>query len=243
MKRSIICILLIIIVGLILWFYFDNEIKKIKAERDAAIELAVQEELENYKLKSALLDPPVRTKIVYVEKEAQEKPKKEKLPPNTFIDERDGQEYKYVEFDDLLWMDENLNFVSSNSWCYDNNPENCDKWGRLYDWNAAKTACPEGWRLPKDEDWSKLISRFGGNDVAGRYLKVDGGSDFDILMAGYRDKLGFYGKADSSAYFWSGTEITDKYASFKGFYNDYANVGEYSYTKPDAFSVRCVKEK
>ena len=115
-------------------------------------------------------------------------------------------------------MDENLNFVSSNSWCYDNNPENCNKWGRLYEWNAAMTACPEGWRLPKDEDWNKLISRFGGNDVAGRYLKVDGGSDFDILMAGYRDKLGFYGKADSSAYFWSGTEINEKYASFKGWF-------------------------
>jgi len=29
----------------------------------------------------------------------------------------------------------------------------------------------------------------------------------------------------------------------KGFYNNYASVVENTYTKPDAFSVRCVKEK
>jgi len=29
----------------------------------------------------------------------------------------------------------------------------------------------------------------------------------------------------------------------KGFYNNYASVVENTYTKPDAFSARCVKEK
>ena len=140
-------------------------------------------------------------------------------------------------------MDENLNYNSEESWCYNDDPANCEKWGRLYTWNAATKACPEGWRLPTDDDWHKLIWRFGGSDQAGQRLKKGGESDFDILMAGYRDKLGFYGKADSSAYFWTSTEINDGYAAFKGFYKDYANVGEYTYTKPDAFSVRCVKDK
>ena len=30
-------------------------------------------------------------------------------------------------------------------------------YGRLYDWEAALTACPAGWHLPSDEEWATLI--------------------------------------------------------------------------------------
>lgn len=62
------------------------------------------------------------------------------------------------------WMAENLNHEVGNSWCYNDNPVNCDVYGRLYDWQTAMTACPQGWRLPNDEDWNALTS----------YLKQNG---------------------------------------------------------------------
>ena len=63
------------------------------------------------------------------------------------MDERDGQVYKtvYVESIDRTWMIQNLNYaylqptaeLDSSSWCQNDDPENCEKDGRLYIWSAA----------------------------------------------------------------------------------------------------------
>jgi len=76
----------------------------------------------------------------------------------TFTDKRDGKTYKTVKMPDgKIWMAENLNYeTESGSWCYDNDPSNAVKYGRLYDWNTAKTVCPRGWRLPSRSDWHRL---------------------------------------------------------------------------------------
>ncbi|MDR0517359.1 MAG: hypothetical protein LBH25_09995 [Fibromonadaceae bacterium] len=41
--------------------------------------------------------------------------------------------------------------------CYGNKTQNCDKYGRLYDWNTAMKACPAGWHLPSGTDWNVLM--------------------------------------------------------------------------------------
>jgi len=74
-------------------------------------------------------------------------------PETHFCDERDNTIYKYVIIDNQIWMAENLNYKyaeedSLNSWCYDNKIYNCKKYGRLYDFDAARQACPDGWHLP-----------------------------------------------------------------------------------------------
>lgn len=245
MKRNIVWIIIIAVLIAIFWYFCESQKKQLQEENELAIAEAVAEALENARSRGVAKEPPVRTKIVYVEKEApKEKKKAAGKVDNMFTDERDGNQYKFIEIEEQLWMAQNLDFESSDSWCYEGDAQNCDNWGRMYTWEAAANACPDGWRLPADEDWDKLIWRFGGNEVAGRHLKAGGESDFEVLMAGYRDKKGFYGKADTSAYFWSATEQEDlRYASFRGFYKKYSNVGPYTYTKTDGFSVRCVKDK
>jgi len=63
-----------------------------------------------------------------------------------------GGTYDFVEIGGLKWMTKNMNIAIGNSWCYGNDNSNCDKYGRLYDWNTARGVCPSGWHLPNLDD-------------------------------------------------------------------------------------------
>ncbi|MCL2688509.1 MAG: fibrobacter succinogenes major paralogous domain-containing protein [Chitinispirillia bacterium] len=116
---------------------------------------------------------------------------------NTFTDERDDQKYRMVKIGNLTWMADNLNFrPRTGSLCYGADMTNCDKYGRLYDWNAAQDACPAGWRLPTAKNWDDLISQAGDNEFAAKKLKSktgwsdnENGTDefgFAALPGGFR---------------------------------------------------------
>jgi len=94
-----------------------------------------------------------------------------KAAAGTFTDKRDGKKYKTTVIGDKTWMAQNLNIKTTNSWCYDGAESNCNKYGRLYNWEAARTACPSGWRLPDTVDLNKLVATAGGREVAGKKLK------------------------------------------------------------------------
>jgi hypothetical protein len=86
-----------------------------------------------------------------------------------------GKTYKTVNIGEQVWMAENLNYNASGSVCYNYDPSNCDKYGRLYNWATAKIVCPAGWHLPSDAEWDALMTAVGGSSIAGTKLKSRNG--------------------------------------------------------------------
>ncbi len=190
----------------------------------------------------------------------------EALPVNTgtFTDKRDGQTYKWVRIGNQIWMAENLNYKTRNSWCYDNITTNCNKYGRLYDWEAAKSACPKGWHLPTDDEWKELemylgMSRSEADNTGysgigkGEKLKSTNGwydnrngtdeVGFSALPGGYRG--GYNGPFHNLGYFgvwWSATEYGSDGAWVRGLGYNNDKVGRNYDDKKGGFSVRCVRD-
>jgi len=115
-----------------------------------------------------------------------------------------GKKYKTIVINGQELMAENLNYNVPGSKCYDDNPANCDKYGRLYDWITVmelhlscsslscahlintphKGICPTGWHIPTNAEWDKLYRSIDGDNgtkspydspTAGRYLKAKQG--------------------------------------------------------------------
>ncbi len=167
-----------------------------------------------------------------------------------------GQSYNVVQIGNQIWMAENLNYETANSYWYDNSQTNGDIYGRLYTWNAANSACPSGWHLPSDAEWTTLINQLGGESVAGGKMKETGTSHWDspntgatnesgfnALPGGYRDDYdnGFYLLANIGRW-WCSTESNTSNAW--GYYtsNDNIKIVSEINTKSNAFSIRCIKD-
>ena len=133
----------------------------------------------------------------------------------TFTDTRDGQTYKTVKIGKQTWMARNLNYkMPKGSWCYNDSLSYCNRYGRLYDWKTAKTACPSGWHLPSNKEWDDLVSAAGGKDTASVRLKAktgwgrgrdngkDGNGTDDFGFSALPGGDGNQGDHSSSGYFY-----------------------------------------
>ena len=160
------------------------------------------------------------------------------------IDPRDQKEYRTVVIESQEWMAQNLNYEMDDSYCYDDELEKCNKFGRLYNWDAARNACPEGWNLPTKNDFYVLFDAVGGRLSAGRMLKSNAvdAFGFSALFAGYRKPYGYggYRSAGESADFWG---LTDDGNGPFGVRMDGSSDAAYevSDSRLYGFSVRCVK--
>ena len=166
-----------------------------------------------------------------------------------FSDSRDEAKYATVKIGTQCWFAENLNYSAKNSACYGDDDTNCAKYGRLYRWAEAQSACPEGSRLPTQDDWETLDGSLGNAVVAGKYLKSEGDWDnaedvygFAALPAGYYniDEEEFM-QQGSNAVFWGATESgTDAYV--RVLKNNTNNIDAREYPKTDKVSIRCLVE-
>jgi uncharacterized protein (TIGR02145 family) len=191
----------------------------------------------------------------------------------SFTDVRDGHVYKTIQIDTQTWMAENLAYLPSSTDCatisfstscfyvYDyvgtNNSEamatvNYATYGVLYNWLAAKSACPAGWHLPSDAEWTTLSGYLGGEAVAGGKMKSVTGwespntdasneSCFSALPGGNFYKgcgslIGNYG------YWWSSTTNRMFYAWSRCLGFDVTRLRRDSYVQYFGFSVRCIMD-
>lgn len=180
-----------------------------------------------------------------------------------FNDLRDNQTYKTIEIGNQVWMAENLNYETSDSWWYDNNSANGDIYGRLYTWDAALTACPTGWHLPSDDEWKQLEMALGmsqtdadadgwrGTDEGIKMKSTSGWSNngngtnssgFSALPGGYRSTYGSFGDLGTSGYWWSSSESSSSYVWGRRLKYNYDDVTRHGYLKEYGFSVRCLKD-
>ena len=176
--------------------------------------------------------------------------------------------------------------LKGKSWCYKDSSEYCEKYGRLYSWTAAMDSvamaadsqnpqecgydkichlgdnvfqgvCPDGWHLPRKEEWETLIAEMGDSSLTGKALKATSGwNEFKGENGNGDDTYGFsalpagrwyaYGKdfieAGDYAYFWSSYQDTETSAYVMGllYKNDNALMG--SYDMNSGVSIRCLKD-
>jgi len=177
-------------------------------------------------------------------------------PFNEFLDIRDGQTYTSIQIGNQVWMAENLNFETiSGSWVYDDNNALAETYGRLYNWETSQTACPDGWHLPSNDEFTELISFLGGPGIAGGKLKESGTthwnlpnshatneSNFTALPGGMKHSDEMYYNKGENAYFWSSTSYGTSDATYRKLDNDRESISYGSNNKAMGFSVRCVKD-
>ena len=189
----------------------------------------------------------------------------------TFTDARDGKTYRKVEIGGQVWMAQNLNFAAEGSRCYKDGDEYCAKYGRLYNWETALKACPAGFHLPSDDEWTTLVDYAGGEKTAGTKLKTSTGWEENCLIKitceksepvgtdeyGFSALAGGVGGFNGGFYnigvngvWWCATEYDSTYAlyRFMGYYSEsvYSNnegVDRDYDIKPLLFSVRCIQNK
>jgi uncharacterized protein (TIGR02145 family) len=187
-------------------------------------------------------------------------------PQDMFTDNRDGQTYKTATIGEQIWMAQNLNYMTDSSWCYKNSVDNCRRYGRLYTWNAAKKACPAGWKLPDTADWNNLGMAVGGImrrsdgykiwDGAAKTLKANcGWEDYDDRNGNGTDDYGFsalpggrhsdgsFNGADREGFWWTMAKGSASSAYYLIISNGNDNMYEYEYDKSSGASVRCVADR
>jgi len=192
----------------------------------------------------------------------------------------DGNVYRTVRIGDQVWMAENLKVnryrngdmipniienekwkrMNSGAWCNYNNEQILDsKYGKLYNWFAAndiRNIAPNGWHLPTNEDWLKLIEFLGGEEFTGGKLKNNESANwkntnngetnkngFSPLFGGYRYSNSTFYDLGFNSYWWSSLEAGIYFA-----WNIYLSSKEIKANRSHnnkvcGFSVRCIKDK
>lgn len=152
-----------------------------------------------------------------------------------------------VQIAGLTWLAESMRYETTSGWyCYDNNPENCVIYGRLYNLESAQIACPNNWHLPKSSDFSSLSDAVGGATGANSLASTafcstsDDSKGFSALGGGmYNRTLEIFAGGSTEFYIWLAPTFGP---DARGILCD-TGIRTYLISDPEiAFSVRCVKD-
>jgi uncharacterized protein (TIGR02145 family) len=180
------------------------------------------------------------------------------IQKSTFTDSRDGKTYKTVKIGNQEWMAENLAYLpavypsykgSNNEMRYyvcnyqgknvakAKQQANYTTYGVLYNWPAAKAACPPGWHLPTDDEWTALENYLiasgynydgttndnkiaksmaatsnwrmsSANGAIGNNLSLNNISGFSALPGGCRHEYGVFDYVTGYGGWWSSLRIS-----------------------------------
>jgi|GEM_PF-2184697 len=208
-----------------------------------------------------------------------------------FTDARDGQTYSTVQIGDQCWMAENLAYlpeVSPSSQGNNSDPyyyvydyqgsdvaeakatTNYQTYGVLYNWPASLNACPEGWYLPTDAEWTTLTDYVssqpeyicnGNTDyiakalaattnwisssntcAVGNNLSANNATGFSGLPGGFRHPDGKYHRIGASGVWWSSTENSTTNAWLRDLYLHTAQLSRSDGSKGVGLSARCFRD-
>ncbi len=200
----------------------------------------------------------------------------------TFTDTHDNHVYPWVKIGTQIWMAENMAYLpyvnpstvistaEARSYVFGYQgtslteamaTPNWDNYGALYNYEAAKIACPDGWHLPTDAEW-KTMEMFLGMSQADAdktgwrtngsvELKLKAttawgansntnSAKFSAIPSGFMDFRGF-GNLMSSAAFWTATSFDATKAYDRFMSADTVGIHRGPWPKSEAYSVRCVR--
>ncbi len=194
---------------------------------------------------------------------------------------------KEVTIGKQVWMSENLNVDKFRNgeaipeakteeewekagqnkqpaWCYyNNNPDNGERYGKLYNWfavNDPRGLAPVGFKVPTDDEWNRLIDFLGGKSLAGKSMKStqfwadiekDGSvrsgngtneSGFAGLPGGFRYSNGDFNGVGSYGYWWSSSEYETDNAWYRFLNYNNGSASQSNDNKQDGLSVRCLRD-
>jgi uncharacterized protein (TIGR02145 family) len=190
-----------------------------------------------------------------------------------------SNEFKTVAFGTQVWMLKNLDVSrfrngdpipearTAEQWeqahkqgkpawcCYDNDAENCKKYGKLYNWYAVsdpRGLAPDGWHIPGRDEFIELTDQLGGHRAAGTKMKSAEGwacggngtieSGYTGLPAGIRSHEGDFQYLGQYAYWWTSDEYNELYAYYRYLYWHSSKLFPYvNFFKGSGFSVRCIR--
>ena len=197
---------------------------------------------------------------------------------DVYVDSRDGQQYPTVQIGTQCWMAYNMNYdngCTSNTFvesidvgwcgCYNDDANNCDVYGKLYQWSAAMAGsttegaqgiCPEGWHIPTASEFVVLSTYLGGDSVSGGKLKQEGvtnwlspntgatnESGFNGLPSGWRNYGGNWAALTYATGFWSSSFFgSSSLYLFLIYDSNSANSQNYYNSPASSMAIRCLKD-
>ena len=206
----------------------------------------------------------------------------------TLVTDIDGHVYPTVKICDQTWMAKNLDVarfrngdiipqvtdanewanLTTGAWCwYNNDSANGAIYGRLYNWyavNDPRGLAPEGWHVPSDGEWNKLVICLDTNadtsclgcfqdSIAGGKLKstylwlspntgASNSSNFNALPGGFRYNNSTFEALGGLGQWWCSSPNFGFLQLYRYLSNSNGGVYRYTAERNYGHSIRCVKD-